>query len=92
MNSHQRRIGKKKCKLASDELILHRKEIIDFKLFDEFFSITEIVRKKIFDLGALWSYDTALRIGFKANIYPKEVNVQCGVIKGVRKAIPNTEF
>lgn len=87
MNSHQRRNGKVVCKKGAFELSKHEIEIKKAKSFEDIFAITEVVRKKIEGLGALWSYDTALHIGFNKDVYPKEVYVQAGVKKGVRKVL-----
>lgn len=89
MDSHQRRVGAKVCKAGLDELLRIDKinPIAKCKSFEDVFKITEQVRKKTFRLGDLWSYDTALRIGFNLGVYPKEVYVQAGVIRGVNKAL-----
>jgi hypothetical protein len=85
MNNHQHRIGYAICEEGARELAKYEVEIRKVKSFEEIFEITERVKDKIFGLGNLWSYDTALRIGFAKKVYPKEVYVQSGVKKGVRK-------
>jgi len=85
MDSHQYRIGRVKCKIAADELIKHLDDLQVCKQFNDIFNITEQVKNEITGLGNLWSYDTALRIGFNLKIYPNQVYVQSGVIKGVKK-------
>lgn len=85
MSSHQRRLGYDKCKEATRELAKYEMEIKKAKSFEDIFVITEIVKSRIYKIGNLWSYDTALRIGFSKKVYPKEVYVQAGVTKGVRK-------
>ncbi len=87
MNSHQRRVGKSNGSVGAKELLKHENEIRKSKNFEEIFQITEKVKKEIYGLGALWSYDTALRIGFNLKLYPKDVYVQAGVVKGVKKAL-----
>lgn len=47
------------------------------------------MREEIYGLGDLWSYDTALRIGFYLRKYPKDVYIQRGVITGVIKLFGN---
>ncbi|MGE0638205.1 MAG: hypothetical protein AB7P01_17300 [Bacteroidia bacterium] len=87
MDSHQRRIGKKICVDAAIELLKLELEIKRCNTFEKIFEITEKVKKRTDRLGDLWSYDTALRIGFNKKVYPKEVYVQRGVVKGVKKAL-----
>ena len=87
MHSHQRRVGYRKGMLGADELARKIEEIKRCTSFDDIFSITETVKKDIYRLGDLWSYDTALRIGFNLKIYPQQVYVQCGVVKGIKKVL-----
>ncbi len=89
MDSHQRRVGYEACKAGLKELLKTNTQtaISKCNTFEEVFSITELIRKNTNRLGPLWSYDTALRIGFHLNVYPKEVYVQAGVVKGVKKAL-----
>lgn len=90
MNNHQHRIGYIVCEEGARELAKYEIEIRGARTFEEIFEITEIVKNKIYRLGPLWSYDTALRIGFAKRVYPKEVYVQSGVTKGVRKVMNGT--
>jgi len=85
MNNHQHRIGYATCIEGARELGKYEAEIKKAKTFEEIFGITELVKREVDGLGDLWSYDTALRIGFAKGVYPKEVYVQSGVKKGVRK-------
>jgi len=87
INSHQYRIGRKKGKVASEELFKYIDEIKHCESFEGIFEITERVRRSILGLGDLWSYDTALRIGFNLGFRPSRVYVQRGVVKGVRKLL-----
>jgi hypothetical protein len=88
MDSHQWRVGRVNGTRGADMLLLRIAEIKKSKSFGDIFKITEEVRKEIYGLGDLWSYDTALRIGFKMELYPTEVYIQRGVIKGVKKILP----
>lgn len=85
MFSHQRRIGKGITNKGAEKMLEKIDEIGKCKTFDEVFLITEEVRKSIFKLGHLWSYDTALRIGFNLNLYPDKVYIQSGVKNGLKK-------
>lgn len=87
MNQHQWRVGYKKGLLGSNELLAVLAEIKKCRKFEDIFSLTEKVKADIHGLGELWSYDTALRIGFKLKIYPQQVFIQRGVIKGVKKVL-----
>lgn len=76
MNNHQHRVGYVTCTEGAGELAKHEIEIKNAKTFEEIFEITERVKDKIFGLGYLWSYDTALRIGFAKGVYPKDIYIQ----------------
>ncbi len=85
MDSHQYRVGRKKCKKGYEKLMQNLTRIEVAKNFEEVFIITEEVRKSVDGLGDLWSYDTALRICFYFNFKPNDVYVQCGVKEGLKK-------
>ncbi len=87
MNRHQWRVGNINGGNGAKELLKQEAAIKKCKTFEEIFEITEQVKKDIYKLGDLWSYDTALRIGFNLKLYPKEVYVQRGVISGVLKVM-----
>jgi hypothetical protein len=87
MNNHQRRNGKEACEEGAMALAKYEVEIKSAKSFEEVFVITEQIANGIDRLGPLWSYDTALRIGFAKDVYPSEIYVQSGVKKGVRKVM-----
>jgi hypothetical protein len=87
MNQHQWRVGYKKGMQGFNLLIIALAEIKHCRKFEDIFSLTEKVKADIHGLGELWSYDTALRIGFNLNIYPQQVFVQQGVVKGVKMVL-----
>jgi len=64
MNNHQHRIGNKKANAGADELEKWFNDIEKCESFEEIFKITENIKTSMWGLGDLWSYDTALRIGF----------------------------
>lgn len=87
MNQHQWHVGYKKGLQGFNELKIVLAEIKTCRKFDDVFSLTEKVKADIHGLGDLWSYDTALRIGFNLKIYPQQVFVQRGVVKGVKMVL-----
>lgn len=89
MDSHQRRVGYEACKAGLKELLIINKKtpLANCKSFEDIFNITEQVKRNTARLGDLWSYDTSLRIGFNLGHYPKEVYIQAGVTKGVKRAL-----
>jgi hypothetical protein len=87
MNPHQWRVGYAKGMLGFNELKNELAEIKKCRKFEDIFLLAEKVKAKIWGLGELWSYDTALRIGFNLKIYPQQVFVHRGVTKGVKKVI-----
>lgn len=101
MFSHQRRIGKEKAKKGFEKLKQKKAELAKCQTFENILKITDNVMTEIVGLGPLWSYDTALRIGFHLKIYPTDVYIQAGVVKGYVKLfgkrpksrkIPKNEF
>lgn len=86
MNSHQRRNGAEKCNDGALELEKNEAEIDACSSFEEIFEIIDRISKMKKRLGPLWSYDTALRIGFNKKLYPNTVYIQSGVKKGLKKA------
>lgn len=85
MFSHQRRVGYIVANKGYEELKHREKELELSQSFEEILAITDEVSKQIYRLGSLWSYDTALRIGFQKKVYPKNVYLQAGVLKGYKK-------
>lgn len=84
MDSHQRRIGKEKCEEGSRVLLGILSEINEFASYEGLYNRINGLANGIDRLGLLWSYDTALRIGFKKNFYPENVYLQSGARKGAR--------
>lgn len=85
MFSHQRRVGQIVANKGYEALKDREKELQLNQNFEEILAITDEVSKQIYRLGSLWSYDTALRIGFQKKVYPKNVYLQGGVKKGYKK-------
>lgn len=85
MFSHQRRIGYKITNSGYEILKQREDDLKSCQSFEEILVITDDVSKQIYRLGPLWSYDTALRIGFQKKVYPKNVYLQAGVKNGYKK-------
>jgi len=85
MFSHQRRVGFKVANNGFELLKEREDDLRRCESFEEILSITDEISKQIYRLGLLWSYDTALRIGFHLKIYPSDVYIQAGVVKGYVK-------
>lgn len=85
MFSHQRRVGFKVANRGYELLKQREDDLRSCQSFEEILAITDEVSKQIFRLGQLWSYDTAIRIGFQKKVYPKNVYLQAGVLKGYKK-------
>lgn len=87
MFSHQRRVGINKASEGYEQL---KDKELDFRnciIFEDIIVITDEVKNNTKRLGDLWSYDTALRIGFHLKIYPTDVYIQAGVKKGYFKLL-----
>jgi len=85
MFSHQRRVGFKVANSSYELLKQREDDLRRCRNFEEILSITDKITNQIYRLGPLWSYDTALRIGFQKKLYPKNVYIQAGVKKGYKK-------
>ena len=85
MFPHQYRVGKAKTELAANKLMQFETEILAAQSFEDIFKYTEEVRKMKIGVGHLWSYDTALHIGFNLGLLPNEVYIQSGVKRGLKK-------
>jgi hypothetical protein len=92
-DSHQRRVGKKLCKIAAEILGSkpYLEQLYQAKSFEDIFDVTEKVKRETFKLGDLWSYDTALRISLHKGWYPEYVYLQTGA-KGGAKTLKEEEF
>ena len=90
--SHQKRIGRKKVELAANRIQEFEQLILSAESFDDIFEYTEKIRKLKIGVGHLWSYDTALHIGFNLNIHPDEIYVQSGVVNGIKMFYPHLEI
>ena len=83
--SHQRRIpGSVLCEVEK-KLLSAIPTIRQAKTFDELHRIIETEIRVIKGVGELMVYDTALRIGAKLRLEPKEVFLHCGTRDGARK-------
>lgn len=85
MFGHQRRVGIVKAKMGYELLKEKEADFLNCKTFEDIMVITDNVMNEIVRLGPLWSYDTALRIGFHLKIYPIDVYIQAGVVTGYVK-------
>lgn len=84
MNNHYRRIGKKKCRDILRFVLEKEPELMQCETFNDIFQVIEEIKKRHHGFGPLWSYDTALRIGFNMKILPDCVYVQSGVKAGFK--------
>lgn len=92
MFPHQYRVGKAKTELAANKLLQFETEILSAQSFEDIFKYTEEVRKMKIGVGHLWSYDTALHIGFKLGLLPNEVYIQSGVKRGLCQFYKKTKI
>lgn len=92
MFPHQYRVGKAKTELAANKLLQFETEILSAQSFEDIFKYTEEVRKMKIGGGHLWSYDTALHIGFKLGLLPNEVYIQSGVKRGLCQFYKKTKI
>ncbi len=82
INSHQRRVGRKKLENFASIIALQKSEISKAKSFDEVLDIIENVKSEY--IGALTKYDTAVRIGARLGLYPDKIYLHAGTKVGAR--------
>ncbi|MBZ9688493.1 hypothetical protein G9F72_019370 [Clostridium estertheticum] len=81
-HSHQRRLNNQMMNSVKDKILARVNEIKLCSNFNEIINIVEESSEKGF--GELAVYDTSLRIGSFFNIYPDEVYLHAGTLKGAR--------
>lgn len=79
---HQRRLNNQVMQSVKNKLLARSSEIKTCLKFNEIINIVKETSEKGF--GELAIYDTALRIGAFLNVYPDEVYLHAGTLKGVK--------
>ena len=82
--SHQRRIRMKSMKQAYRFLMHALDSLSKAQTFEELHSILHAAFSTILGLGALYTYDTALRLGFFLKRAPEKVYLHAGTRLGAR--------
>lgn len=82
--SHQRRIRFAPMRKAYKFLLGARKELLGFTTFERLHEFLSSAFSKIKGLGPLYTYDTALRIGFFLKLEPSLVYLHAGTRDGAR--------
>ncbi len=82
--SHQRRIRRTPMRKAYWFLSKVHAELQEKHTFDELHEYLHTAFSKIHGLGALYTYDTALRIGFYLRLEPTDVYLHAGTREGAR--------
>lgn len=82
--SHQSRISKRPMETAYKLLLRERDRIHAMTTFDEMHAFLEDAFSKIHGLGKLYTYDTALRLGFFRRLEPVAVYLHAGTAEGAR--------
>lgn len=87
MDTHQNRVGYKKSEEAKPYIEVRVERISNAKSWNELFTIAEEIRNSVYELGHLWSYDFALRVGANLGLYPDEVFLHRGAKEGARRLL-----
>ena len=82
--SHQRRLRDGALKLGTDALLEAEREIARCRTFDELFEVVKKAVGEIRNLGELYVYDTAFRLGCKLGLMPTKVYLHSGTRDGAR--------
>ena len=82
--SHQRRLSRSVLERACTLLLANESKLTQCKDFDQLHSFLEALLAPIKGIGALYVYDTALRIGAKLGLLPSKVYLHAGTRVGAR--------
>lgn len=82
--SHQRRIRMRPMKHAHHFLLQSRGRLAKVRSFEELHDFLRIAFSEVHGLGALYTYDTALRVGFFLKLAPEKVYLHAGTRQGAR--------
>lgn len=82
--SHQRRIRFAPMRKAYRFLLGAREELLGFTTFEKLHELLSSAFSRIRGLGPLYTYDTALRIGFFLKLEPSLVYLHAGTRDGAR--------
>ncbi|MDM1323470.1 hypothetical protein HXZ90_04115 [Acinetobacter pseudolwoffii] len=83
--SHQYRLPKQASEQAFKKFTEIKTEIKATQNFEQLYELLDSNLRSIQDIGDLFIFDTALRIGAKLNYLPKELIVQSGSKEGAKK-------
>lgn len=91
--SHQRRIRMRPMKQAHHFLLQSRERLAKVRSFEELHEFLRIAFSSIHGVGALYTYDTALRLGFFLKLAPEKVYLHAGTRQGARAlGVRNADF
>ena len=82
--SHQRRLSKTALEQAQDILLENEELMRQSQDFDDLFLLFERLLSSVKELGELYIYDTALRIGAKIGVFPERVYLHTGTLIGAK--------
>jgi len=82
--SHQRRLSKTALEQAQDILLENEELMRQSQDFDDLFLLFERLLSSVKELGELYIYDTALRIGAKIGVFPERVYLHTGTRIGAK--------
>lgn len=82
--SHQRRIRMRPMKQAHHCLLQSRDQLKKARTFEDLHEILRTAFSDVHGLGALYTYDTALRLGFFLGLAPEKVYLHAGTRQGAR--------
>ena len=86
--SHQWRLGQLVIPTAQALLRIEQAKLGKVKTFDALFGTIQTTMEKVPGAGALYAYDTALRLGAHMKLAPAQVFLQAGTLEGARKLLP----
>ena len=87
INVHQFQIRKQAIEMGVEELIQKEQNISQSQNFRELYEVIERITPHITGLSNLWTYDTALRIGFTMHLLPAEIYMQRATRAGAGKIL-----
>ena len=86
-HAHQRRVKSSHRRLAADQLKKKTSDLESHTTFKQIYATVEACIQQPsgpFQSAPLFTYDLSLRIGFYKRIYPQDVYLHCGALRGAQ--------
>jgi len=82
--SHQRRLSRETLRRCEATLLSAERDLQRARAFDELYALVERLIADIHGVGELMVYDTAIRLGAKLGLEPREIYLHAGTRQGAK--------